>query len=238
MNRSRPTSRAHRWLAGLSVLSLVGALGLIPAASVAAAEPANPVLDWNINAINAIGNAPTAPIPGLGQPPPLAVIHLAMVQGAIYDAVNAIDGGHEPYLSGLPSAPEGASKAAAVATAAHDVLVALPPGNAAMRASVDELYRLYMLQIDDGDAKDQGVAIGQATAAAMVAKRVDDGRFPMATWAIGTEAGQWRPVAPNNANVFAHVGDVDPFTLSSKISSGQKARRRWRARSTPPSSTR
>ena len=54
------------------------------------------------------------------------MIHLAMVQGAVYDAVNAIDGGHEPYLSGLPSTP-GASRAAAVATAAHDVLLALPP---------------------------------------------------------------------------------------------------------------
>ena len=111
MTRSRPTSRARRWLAGLSVLALVGAVGLIPVASVAAAEPANPVLDWNINAVNAIGNPVTPTVttpptpPGLGQPPPIAVIHLAMVHGAIYDAVNAIDGGHEAYLSGLPSAP-------------------------------------------------------------------------------------------------------------------------------------
>ena len=87
-----------------------------------------------------------------------------MVHGAIYDAVNAIDGGHEPYLSGLPSAP-GASKAAAVAQAAHDVLVALPappPGSPdPMRASVAELYRLYMLEIHDGAAKTQGIAIGR-----------------------------------------------------------------------------
>ena len=47
-----------------------------------------------------------------------------MVQGAVYDAVNAIDGGHEPYLAGL-SAPSSASKAAAVAQAAHDVLYGL-----------------------------------------------------------------------------------------------------------------
>ena len=47
-----------------------------------------------------------------------------MVQGAIYDAVNAIDKGHQPYLSGL-SAPSTASKAAAVAQAAHDVLLHL-----------------------------------------------------------------------------------------------------------------
>jgi hypothetical protein len=225
MNRSRPTSRARRWLAGLSVLSLVGALGLIPAASVAAVEPANPVLDWNINAINAIANPVSPPVttpptpPGLGQPPPLAVIHLAMVQGAVYDAVNAIDGGHEPYLTGLPSAPAGASKAAAVATAAHDVLVALPaipPASpAAMRASVDELYGLYMLGIDDGAAKNQGVAIGAAAAAAMIAERDGDGRLPMETWPIGTVAGEWQPVAPQNANIFAQIGDVEPFTLAS-----------------------
>ena len=64
MTRSRPTSRARRWLAGLSALAIVGAVGLISAGSVAAAEPANPVLDWNINAVNAIGN-PTRRTPSL-----------------------------------------------------------------------------------------------------------------------------------------------------------------------------
>ena len=211
------SSRARRGLAAWTAIVLIAMACLIPAASVSAAEPANPVLDWNLNAVNAIGNAPTAAIPGLGQPPPLALIHLAMVHGAVYDAVNAIAGGHEPYLSGLPSAPAGASKAAAVATAAHDVLVALPaipPASpAAMRASVDELYRLYMLGIDDGTAKDQGIAIGRAAATAMVAARNGDGRLPMALWPIGTTAGQWQPVAPNNANVFAQIGNVTPFTL-------------------------
>jgi hypothetical protein len=192
---------------------------------VAAAEQANPVLDWNINAVNAIGNPVSPPVttpptpPGLGQPPPIAVIHLAMVHGAIYDAVNAIDGGYEPYLSGLPSA-SGASKAAAVAAAAHDVLVALPapaPGNPGpMRASVAELYEDYVDQIPDSAAKTQGIAIGQAAAAAMIAARADDGRFvgtPL--WPIGTLKGEWRPVETANANVFAWVANVDPFTMKS-----------------------
>ena len=195
-----PKFRARRWLAGLSVLTLLGAVGLIPVASVAAAEQANPVLDWNINAVNAIGNPPSNAIPGLGQPPPLAVIHLAMVQGAVYDAVNAIDGGHEPYLSGLASSP-GASRAAAIATAAHDVLLALPPlppnSPDAMRANVAELYRLYMLDIPEGTAKTQGTALGHAAATAMNAARADDGRFvgtPL--WPIGTlkgECARWKP---------------------------------------------
>ena len=223
MNRSLPASRGRRWLAGLSVLTLVGAVGLFPVASVAAAEPANPVLDWNINAVNAIGN-PVAPLvtvpptpPGLGQPPPIAVIHLAMVHGAIYDAVNAIDGGHEPYLSGLPSAP-GASKAAAVAAAAHDVLVALPapfPGNPdPMRASVAGLYEDYVDGIPDSSEKEQGIAIGQAAAAAMIADRADDHRFEgTPLWPIGTLKGEWRPVETANNNAFAWVANVDPFTL-------------------------
>jgi len=46
-----------------------------------------------------------------------------MVQGAVYDAVNMIDGGHASYLDDLPAAPASASKPAAVATAAHHVLV-------------------------------------------------------------------------------------------------------------------
>ena len=46
-----------------------------------------------------------------GQSPPVSMLHLAMVQGAVYDAVNMIDGGYQPYLAGLPSAPGSASKA-------------------------------------------------------------------------------------------------------------------------------
>jgi hypothetical protein len=220
MARSKHRSKARRWLAGFTTLALIAVAGLIPTASVAAAEPTNPVLDWNINAVNAIGNGPGAAIPGLGQPPPLAVIHLAMVHGAIYDAVNAIDGGHEPYLSGLPSAPSGASKAAAVAAAAHDVLMALPappPGNPdPMRASVDALYLDYLLDIPDSTAKTQGIAIGRAAATAMNGARANDGRFVGSSqWPIGTLKGEWRPVETANANVFAWVANVKPFTLKS-----------------------
>ena len=71
-------------------------------------------------------------IPGAGQTPPVSQLHLAMVQGAVYDAVNAIDGGYQPYLADLPPASRSASQEAAVATAAHDVLVGL--GNRARTA--------------------------------------------------------------------------------------------------------
>ena len=90
-----------------------------------AATPENTVTEWNLHAATALINAPTAPTPGAGQTPPVAQLHLAMVHGAVFDAVNAIDGGYDPYLAGLPPAPADASKEAAAATAAHHVLVGL-----------------------------------------------------------------------------------------------------------------
>src|SRR5262245_46335404 len=112
-------SRLRRALVGVAapLVVAVSALGPGGAAVVVAAEPSDMVLVWNENAVSVIASAP-APIPpapaGIGHAPPLAAFDLAMVQGAVYDAVNAIDRGHQPYLHGL-SAPATASKAAAVA---------------------------------------------------------------------------------------------------------------------------
>jgi hypothetical protein len=181
---------------------------------VLAAEPTDMVLEWNVNAVNAIGNAPTASPPGLGQPPPLAPIHLAMVHAAVYDAVNAIAGTHEPYLDGL-SAPPSASKAAAAATAAHHVLVGLVPATAPqVKASLDALYYdISLPKIPDGTAKADGISVGASAAAAMLRERVGDGRFGSRTFVVGTAPGEWRPVPPLSNNVFAGVADVQPFAL-------------------------
>jgi hypothetical protein len=206
-------SRARRWLIAPMTVVLIGAALLIPATSVTAAEPANPVLDWNLNAVNAIGNANNANPAGLNQVAPLAAINLAMVHGAIYDAVNAIDGGHRPLLLDA-RASANASKGAAVATAAHHVLlglVATPP--AAVVTSLDTLYASYLAAIPDGQAKTDGITVGAAAAAVMLADRAGDGRTATTTWPIGTAPGEWRLVPPGNANVFGYIGDVRPFSL-------------------------
>lgn len=214
MTQARQHTRA-RWLSTPVAIALIAASLLIPAASVAAAEPTDMVLEWNINALNAIGNAPTATPPGLGQVPPPAVLHMAMVHGAIYDAVNAIVDTHEPYLDGL-DAPASASQAAAVAAAAHGVLIGLTPATLPqVIASLDALYATSLAKITDGDAKDAGIVVGEAAAAAMLANREGDGRFGSYTFPTGTEPGEWRLVPPFNANVFAWVGKVRPFTLLS-----------------------
>jgi hypothetical protein len=195
------------------VVALIAVSLFVPATSVAAREPTDMVLEWNLNAVNAIGNAPTATPPGLGQPPPLAPIHIAMVHGAIYDAVMAIVDTHEPYLDGL-HARRSASQAAAVAAAAHGVLVGLTPTTLPqVKTSLDDLYAASLAKIRNGKAKTRGIAVGEAAAAAMLADRVGDGRFGTYTFPIGDDPGEWRLVPPLNANAFAWVSLVKPFTL-------------------------
>src|SRR5215208_5038006 len=128
----RPEMRAHTstsmtrpaWSRVLLIVLGVCALAVPASASAAqSSTSADTVRDWNLYATNALGNPPTAPVmPGVGQPPQVSVLHVGMVQGAVYDAGNAIDGGHEPYL-GAPAADPTDSKAAAAAAAAHSVLV-------------------------------------------------------------------------------------------------------------------
>ena len=215
MNRSRPTPRVRRWLAVLSVLALIGVVGLAPAAAVAADEPANMVLVWNEHAVNVISQPATATPPGLGQPPPLSTLHTAMVHGAIYDAVNAIDDRHDPYLDGL-SAPSTASQAAAVAQAAHDVLYGITPaGNTAVRTRIDDLLTASLGLIDDGQAKSDGIDIGADAAAAMLAARANDGRTDTEPFVTSNDVGKWRVVPPLSNNVLGQFATVTPLTLSS-----------------------
>ena len=224
---------------GAVLLTAVAVLlgGAKSAAEAAGHEDA--VLDWNLYAAQALINGAAATPPGVGQPPPVSVLHLAMVQGAVYDAVNMIDGGHEPYLDGLPSAPASASKAAAVATAAHDVLVGMVITPALSPAIVTRLGghladSLAAATAADGvDAVEDGIAAGAAAADAMLEKRDDDGRYtPGIGFTTGVGVGDWQVTPPANSNdPNGWVRLVDPFVMTSasqfrtkgpaKIGSGQ-----------------
>jgi hypothetical protein len=215
MSRSNKPPGARRRLSGLVALLAIALGGLIPVASVAAAEPTNMVLVWNENAVNVISQPATVTPPGLGQGPPLAALHIAMVQGAIYDAVNAIDGGHAAYLPGL-SAPATASQAAAVAQAGHDVLYGITPvANTAVRTRIDDLLTASLALIDPSQAKADGIVIGAAAAAAMLAARSGDGRFDVEPFPTSDTIGIWRLVPPLNANVQGQFASVTPLTMRS-----------------------
>lgn len=179
------------------------ALGAVTALAAPAAARADTVTDWNQYATDAlIGTA--------GQMPPVAAANLAMMHGAVYDAVNAIDGRHEPYL-GAPPARPWYSKDAAVATAAYRVLVAVLP---AQQARFDELYARSLAAVADGRAEEGGVAVGSAAASAMLAARANDGRFGSFRWPVGFEPGQWRPTPPMFVNdPFAWIARMRPFLI-------------------------
>jgi hypothetical protein len=168
---------------------------------------ADAVTDWNLIASNAI-------VVTALQPPPVSVLHFAMVHGAVYDAVNAIDRGHQPYLVQPPSNPTD-SKEAATATAAFRVLMGLFPDQA---GTLQPIYDAYIAALPDDPpgSKAAGVAIGEATASAMLAARMNDGRFgPTPTpYPSPAPPGIWVPTPPSFAtDPAAWVGNVRPFIV-------------------------
>jgi len=186
---------------------------LIAPALLALASPtvarADAVTDWNLIASNSI-------VVTAGQPPPVSVLHFAMVHGAVYDAVNAIDRGHQPYLVQPPSNPTD-SKEAAAATAAFRVLVGLFPTQV---GTLQPIYDAYIAALPDNPpgSKAAGIAIGEATASAMLTARVNDGRVGPTPTPYPTPAppGIWRPTPPNFLNdPAAWVGNVLPFIIQS-----------------------
>jgi hypothetical protein len=201
-------------LVAASAVVVAGVLTPVTNVPASAAGPnAGTVRTWNANALAALGTA--------GQPPNLAVLHMAMVQGAVYDAVNSIDGGHQAYLDGLPTASPTASMEAAVATAAYRVLDGLgrapvPALPDAVRATLLTQYNATLASIPDGPDKTSGVAAGQAAATAMLEARDGDGRYVAFPLTPGTEPGEWRPAPPANAiDPNSWISEVDPFTLLS-----------------------
>jgi hypothetical protein len=175
------------------------------------AARADAVTDWNLIASNAIVLSPPA---GAGQPPPVSALSFAMVQGAVYDAVNAIDRGHQPYLLQPPSNPTD-SKEAAAATAAYQVLIGLFPDQV---GTLQPQYDAYIAALPDDPpgSKAAGVTIGEATATAMLTARQNDGRFGPSPTPYPVAPGVWRPTPPNYAvDPAPWVGNVRPFLVPS-----------------------
>jgi hypothetical protein len=186
---------------------VVAALTSIAAPTpVRAADAPDMVRQWNLHAMDAL-------LVKGAQDPRLVVLHLAMVHGAIYDGVNAIDGGYEPYLLSPRVGRPTDSKEAAAATAAYRVLLNIVPGQ---QADLEAKYAASLETIPDGPSKTRGIAVGEAAAAAMIAARTDDGRFGEPGFPVGPGPGRWRPVPPNFVNdPLAWIRFVKPFLIES-----------------------
>ena len=176
--------RRIRWALALAAFALLAA---------PAVAQANEVTRWNQIATDTLVAVPG---PASGAPSALQV-NLAMPQGAVYDAVNAIEPRHRPYLLGTPFTPTG-SKEAAASTAAYRVLTSILstvpatipfPNRAALLQNVANEYAASLAAIPSGTAKDAGIAAGNAAADAMIAARQNDGRFGPSQWGQQVGAG-------------------------------------------------
>ncbi|GGN26452.1 hypothetical protein FHR83_005035 [Actinoplanes campanulatus] len=187
-----------------TALALTSLNWATPAVARGATTP-NAVVTWHIHAQTAIYDVGR-------QTPNAASRSFAMVQGAVFDAVNAITGApYKPYLV-APRSRRGDSVPAAVAASAYRVLVSLFPAQAdALRARYEE----ELARIPDGRAKRGGIAVGEATAAAMIADRTGDGAFDTSvTWPVSEVPGEYRLTPPNFVQTGAWYAFLKPFVIS------------------------
>ncbi len=164
------------------------------------------VIAWNkelLNIVKTPGAQPTSVHPTRS----FAILH-----AAIYDAVVSITRDAPAYVFSV-NAPRSARPDAAAATAGHDTLVALYP---TMKATLDQQLASELATIPNGAGKQQGIQVGQAVAARLIAIRANDGSAATPQpFVPGTQPGNYRPTPPNfPAPVFTNWGNVTPFVLN------------------------
>jgi hypothetical protein len=213
------------------VMAVVAGVFIQSPGPVAAQSPAvfaapaggDAVTVWNAHAGVAATNACIAPLDDpFHESRMYAMMHLA-----IHDALNAIDRRFQPYVLDKPAEP-GASPDAAVAAAARDVLVPLLgqlPRELpfitqscidASIASVEAAYTAALAALPDAPAKTQGIAVGQAAAAAILARRATDGAvgpFLNSNCPQESPPGKYQCTPGFRFIAFEVWGKVNPFVL-------------------------
>lgn len=166
----------------------------------------NVVLQWNrvlTETVRTPGAHPSATI--------FPVRSFAMMNAAMFDAVNSIDGSYTPYWTNVPTT-KNASIEAAAAKAARDVLVGLYPSR---QAIYDAELADSLIGIPTNRAQ-QGMAVGEICASRMLALRANDGwNVTPPPYSLPTTPGNWQPIAPSTAATFTHTVNVMPFATGS-----------------------
>jgi hypothetical protein len=187
-------TRRHKTRVILAIALLLLAPGI---------STADAVVDWNRIMLATIA----------AQNPFAQARFAAITQLAVFEAVNACTVRYRAYL-GTIDAPPGASAEAAAVAAAHGVLKNYFPAAA---ATLDAALAQSLAAIPDGQSKSEGVAVGVASAAAMILTRADDGAVPPETFLPATsEPGMWQPTPPAfGPGILLHWRNLTLFGLSS-----------------------
>ena len=185
------------------ILNALALLLFVPAAA-----RADAVTDWNEIMLATFASQSPAVNPFA------AGRFAAITQLAVFEAVNTIERDYDPYLGNL-TAPRGASADAAAIAAAHGVLTHYFPGSA---ASLDAARTASLAAINEGPAKENGIAVGLAAASALIALRANDGSAPPRFHVpASAAAGEWQvtPGCPPAGGILFHWQDVIPFGIES-----------------------
>ena len=166
----------------------------------------NAVTDWSAIAEKAVV---------ANRPPASSQVLLGIVHAAMYDAVVAIEPGYEPFASAGTASPT-ASSSAAAATAAYLVLKAKVP---AQEPALSAAYQSFLATLADGANARDGIAVGERTAAAILAWRKDDGFDATVAYAQRAPApGKWEITGEPAIAVDFKLSNVKPLVL---VSAGQ-----------------
>jgi hypothetical protein len=187
-------------------------IGLILAFALASESFAqNPIADWHAVMESSVAST--------GRKNVVALPYFAYVDVAMYDAVNSIDERFQPFAVDV-HAPRGASKDAAAASAAHDVLTHYFPTQA---ATFDAALANSLAAIPDGQSKTDGITVGKTVAAQWLTLRAADGLEAAIVYTPGHGPGIWEPVPtypappPNTppAPVGVWMRQFKPFAMHS-----------------------
>jgi hypothetical protein len=164
------------------------------------AARADVIMDWNAKADalaveKQLPNAPNA----RGQ----AMLHIAM-----FEAVNAIDRRYAPYKLNL-AADRTASRDAAAAAAAYDVLLALHPDK---KADLDAALAGSLAGIAENEAKSKGIELGKQAAAGIITLRANDGSNTPEDYRPATTAGVY---VPTTIPIESTSPKIKPFAMTS-----------------------
>ena len=165
---------------------------------------ADAVLDWNSIMVATVST----------QNPFAQARYAAITQLAVFEAVNAITHQYTPYLGTISALPGSSTEAAAIA-AAHAVLKNY---FTAAATSLDAAEASSLASIPDGPGKLNGIAVGEAAAAAMIAARVNDGSAPPQFYLpTSSDPGQWQltPSCSAAGGILLHWRNVTPFGIES-----------------------
>jgi hypothetical protein len=183
---------------------------------------ADPVLDWNSVALQAAVTDHGIGAPGLQFGPTRTSRAFAIVQGAVYDAVNSIHSQYAPYLIQVHPASD-ASLTAAVAEAAYTTLLNLYP----YQKSYFDTQLAASLQGIPTQAKIDGMAVGLTVANYILNARANDGSQVDAPgnqppYTYNQQPGKWRadPLHPDATPLTPDWGGVTPFVVQSATQFG------------------